>query len=365
MYTEEIVGIAKRENNTKRTYLVVNKLQGKHVPVKPKEALAMFRALAEQVKQEYGKERLLLIGFAETATAIGAAVAAELDCHYMQTTREPVADVEFIYFTESHSHATEQKLVKEDVQTILPQIDRIVFIEDEVTTGNTIAKIVQIIQTNYAPEMKFGVASILNGMNKEDYNRYQTQGITPLYLVKTNHSAYAQIAERYEGDGKYYTLAPKEDIAVTMLHAEGYLNARRLHKSEESKAAVEHLWQQVSESCPLQQQERLLVLGSEEFMYPALYVAAKAEGQGAEVRFHATTRSPIAVSSEADYPLHARYQLESLYDKERVTYIYELARYDKVWIITDAAEPEQQGLDSLVRAVREVGNTEITVIGWC
>ena len=36
MYTEQgVVRIARRENNNKRKYLVVNRLQGKHVPVKP------------------------------------------------------------------------------------------------------------------------------------------------------------------------------------------------------------------------------------------------------------------------------------------------------------------------------------------
>ena len=43
VYTEQnLVRIAKRENNPKRTYLVVNRLQGKHIPVKPHDALAML-----------------------------------------------------------------------------------------------------------------------------------------------------------------------------------------------------------------------------------------------------------------------------------------------------------------------------------
>lgn len=54
MYTEaELVRIAKRENNTRRKYLVVNRLQGKHIPVSPKEALQMFRSLAELIKEAY------------------------------------------------------------------------------------------------------------------------------------------------------------------------------------------------------------------------------------------------------------------------------------------------------------------------
>lgn len=102
MYTEQdLVRVARRENNRKRNYLVVNRLQGKHIPVKPGEALAMFRALADKLRGLYEKETLLVIGFAETATAIGAAVAAELGADYMQTTRELVPDAEYLYFRRS------------------------------------------------------------------------------------------------------------------------------------------------------------------------------------------------------------------------------------------------------------------------
>ena len=72
MYTEkQLVAVAKRENNTKRNYLVVNRLQGKHVPVSPGEAMQMFEELAAAARERYGAERTLVIGFAETATAIG------------------------------------------------------------------------------------------------------------------------------------------------------------------------------------------------------------------------------------------------------------------------------------------------------
>ena len=51
VYTEQnLVRIAKRENNPKRNYLVVNRLQGKHIPVAPREAFDMFRALADRVR---------------------------------------------------------------------------------------------------------------------------------------------------------------------------------------------------------------------------------------------------------------------------------------------------------------------------
>ena len=88
MYTAEIASLAKRENNTKRNYLVINKYQGKHIPVSPGKALDMFSALAELVRRRYPNERLLVVGFAETATAIGETLAAELDTYGIHTTRE-------------------------------------------------------------------------------------------------------------------------------------------------------------------------------------------------------------------------------------------------------------------------------------
>ena len=146
MYTEqELVRIARRENNNRRKYLVVNRLQGKHIPVKPCEALATIRALADTVRGVYGREKILVIGFAETATAIGAAVAVELGADYMQTTREELPGVGYLYFSEEHSHATEQKLVRDDLDGAADALDRILFVEDEVTTGKTILNIIGIV----------------------------------------------------------------------------------------------------------------------------------------------------------------------------------------------------------------------------
>ena len=89
-YTEaDVLLLAKRWQNSKRSYLLVNPLQAKHCPSDPGQALAMMRSLGRQVAEHYPQARLV-IGFAETATAIGATLASCLgpDCWYIQTTRE-------------------------------------------------------------------------------------------------------------------------------------------------------------------------------------------------------------------------------------------------------------------------------------
>lgn len=367
MYTKsQLASIAKRENNNKRSYLVVNPLQGKHIPVAPLEALKLFQELGTIVKHQYQGEKLLLIGFAETATAIGAALAIQLNSYYIQTTREEIAEAEYLYFSEAHSHATEQKLVKQDIDSVIGEIDRIVFVEDEVTTGNTILNIVRVMEKQYAKKLIFSVASLLNGMNQEAETAYAQKGIQVHFLVKTSHAAYDSIASQKREEGTYYESNNKKvQLPCGVLKADSYINARRLTRGSQYKEACSQLWNQITLEKSFDTKESILVLGTEEFMYPGLFVGAKLEALGKAVKFHASTRSPIAVSQETSYPLHERYELRSFYDSERVTYLYELSKYDAVLIITDAKVEQSDGIDSLVNALQQCQNTKIEIVRWC
>lgn len=366
MYTEQqLVGIAKRENNNLRKYLVLNKLQGKHVPVRPRDTLAMFDALAEEVRTYYQGEKLLLIGFAETATAIGARLAVQLGTWYMQTTREQVSDAEYLYFTESHSHATEQKLVRQDIEQLVHAVDRILFVEDEVTTGNTIQKIINIMRETYSPDLKFSVASLLNGMDAEALQRYEEQDILIHYLIKTNHEAYTEIAESYAGNGELLEMVGDCSMnAVIVEPISNYVNTRRCVKAGIYEEKCMALWKEMERRIEFRKAETVLVLGTEEFMYPAIFVAACMENKGMDVRCHATTRSPILTSKEEEYPLHTRYKLVSFYDAERTTFIYNLKQYDKVVILTDATEIQELGKRTLVQALQKNGCQDIVIVQW-
>lgn len=375
---KDLVRIAKRENNTKRSYLVVDPLQGKHVPVEPSKALNLFKSLAEKFQGKYEGERLLLIGFAETATAIGAQAAITLGTKYIQTTREVIPDARYLFFSEAHSHATEQKLVKDDIDRVINDIDRIVFIEDEVTTGNTIMNIIKIITKEYQKKIKFAVASLLNGMTEEYLKIYQDEKIELHYLVKTDHSGYGAVAEQYRCDGLYICAIPENhthesaDIDVQseknmlehIISIPGWMNARRFVDAKQYEAACRKLAETVIMETSVKQGERVLVIGTEEFMYPALLTGQEIEKMGCEVRSHSTTRSPIAVSTEEEYPLHCRYELRSLYDPDRKTFIYDLENYDRVIVMTDSALVSLKGLETLTYALR-MKNENITVIRWC
>lgn len=363
---QDLVAVARRERNGKRGYLVVNRLQGKHVPVRPEGALSLFGELGELLRKEYEGERLLLIGFAETATAIGAAVAAGLGALYMQTTREQIEGVDYFYFSELHSHATEQKLVREDLDRAVPLVDRIVFVEDEITTGNTIWNIIKLLEQAYPGRLAYSAASLLNGMDKEHLGEYEERGIRLHWLLKTCHEDYERRAREVRGDGDYHLCdvkRPAQGFMEYRIH--GYQNARRLTDGQGYRESCRRMAEEMRRIVPSGQGQRILVVGTEEFMYPALIAAEGLEREGGEVLCHSTTRSPIVVSREEDYPLGERYELKSLYDARRTTYLYEIGTYDEVAVVTDAASEEREGLYSLINALGSRGNKKIHVIRWC
>ena len=395
---DDLIRIAKRENNSRRSYLYVNPMQGKHMPVSPSLSLRLFAALAEKLEEAYPEEKILVIGFAETATAIGATLAcrAKNVLYYMNTTREEIAGADYLFFTESHSHAREQRLVTNGMEEILDQVDRIVFAEDEVTTGNTIEKIIRLLQEKYGEKtLKFGIMSILNSMSEERLEEMEAYGFFCGYLYHIPPQYRISEIEKYfdqESDGKAEPVEQTGGIRREQKLAEQTGDIRRKQKPEEEKAApirkirkgkywnsrlatpvteagekAEYFADAVLDALPeLEKVQSLLILGTEEFMFPGLLVGQKAEAlwPDKKIRFHATTRSPIEVFPEADYPLHSRAELESLYEEGRKTFIYNLEQYDQVLIITDAEQIWENGLKSLTRALRQCGNEQITLIEW-
>lgn len=389
---ERFVSIAKRENNAKRGFLIVNPLQGKHVPVSPATALSVFDELAEKIKEKYKNENLLFIGFAETATAIGAEVAISSGFPYIQTTRENIQDAEYIFFSEEHSHATEQKLVKNDFDKVIFSTDRIIFVEDEVSTGKTIRNIIRKLTQLYEKKISFSVMSVLNGMTEDDNAQYSDLNLNVdfIFLEKIDRTNFEKIASGFDsvlkrGEENQIDVSPVDfsKIGCKFFSVGGYMNARRLVDSSEYKNACERFAKEILEKIGSPSGKKILVLGTEEFMYPTILTGKKIEQNGNFVRTHSTTRSPISVfdsdsaSGCKKYPLYSRFTLASLYDEERTTYIYNLDYYDKILIITDSSagystdsstdssikEKNKKGLLSLINAVRKFSG-DISVIRW-
>lgn len=347
----KFIKVCKRVNNKKRKFLVLNKAQCKHVPSSPTQALEMFMDLAATLDKYKYNPTVLVVGFAETATAIGATVASWLQCDYIHTTREDIGD-DYLEFSESHSHATEQKLKR----VSLDRYHRIIFVEDEVTTGATILKLIDELK-KIKPTLSYTVASIINSMSEYNLEMYKRLKIEVKYLIQVDNSGFDTIADNITADG---------DTVDAMWD---YANSISFHPLADARTGVdmEQYERDIQGMCSdvyVDKPCTILVLGTEELMYPAIRLGARLEQAGNVVKCHSTTRSPICtVSKETDpqYPLYSAHRLMSVYDSSRETFLYNMGVYDKVFIVTDAL-PSSIGLSQLIRTLRGIGNKDITQI---
>lgn len=113
----EIFQVAERINS-KRAFVFVSNVLGRHIPVSPKMHNDAARSLARKASEHIEQGPVLVMGYAETAVGFGAAVARSLrmetkveNLFYLPTTRHPVKEHDWLVFEEGHSHATDQRVM--------------------------------------------------------------------------------------------------------------------------------------------------------------------------------------------------------------------------------------------------------------
>lgn len=352
-YTKETtLRVAKRYRNAKRAYLLVNPLQAKHMPVSPTEALTMMRTLGAGLRQEFPGARLVL-GFAETATALGAAVASRLgpDCAFLTTTREAGEGPGWVRFLEEHSHAAEQKLWGGDLDALLQETDTVLFVDDEISTGKTLRNMVAQLTRRWPAlgEKTLVAASLLNRVTPEQEKALVDAGITCRCLVRLPQEDHtAQVADWTVTEAP--PAVPQNlSFRQETLPGEGLLDPRKTLRI----GAYDRSCQAVAEAMlsralgPVETLGKTLVLGTEECMYPALRLGERLERLGAEVCCHATTRSPIGLCDAPGYPIRSGWKLPSFYEEERTTYVYNLREYDTVIVLSDTKKTDLRAIQAL------------------
>lgn len=352
-YTKETtLRVAKRYRNAKRAYLLVNPLQAKHMPVSPTEALTMMRTLGEGLRQEFPGARLVL-GFAETATALGAAVASRLgpDCAFLTTTREAGEGPGWVRFLEEHSHAAEQKLWGGDLDALLQETDTVLFVDDEISTGKTLRNMVAQLTRRWPAlgEKTLVAASLLNRVTPEQEEALADAGITCRCLVRLPQEDHtAQVADWTVTEAP--PAVPQNlSFRQETLPSEGLLDPRKTLRI----GAYDRSCQAVAEAMlshtlgPVETLGKTLVLGTEECMYPVLRLGERLERLGAEVCCHATTRSPIGLCDAPGYPIRSGWKLPSFYEEERTTYVYNLKEYDTVIVLSDTKKTDLRAIQAL------------------
>ena len=338
-----VVFLALRRNQ-RRAHLVVSGKLGKHIPVAATEVLRTAEELGALVAAVLTTPPVV-VGFAETATALGHGVARALCSYgvpagYVHTTRRsPASGLEVLQFDEEHSHAVEQLLAIADPTLLCSPETPVVLVDDELSTGQTAVNAVRVLQARW-PRRDYVLASLLDvrsteqrrwtarqvldlGADLVDVSLFQGAAHVPDDLVaRTAGLVSAHPAPRAASAGhtavvREWALTLPAPTPLTGAHGWSAPAEAGLHAAVELAADT----LRALLSSPLRQ-GTLLCLGDEEFMYAAQLMAARL---GDDVRTSSTTRSPVLVVDEPGYPVRTALRFPACDDAHRVAFAYNVA----------------------------------------
>lgn len=295
-YLHELCDFASRQN-PKRGFLFVSKVLGKHIPAKPSEMRGTYEALAHRLIPALSSAaKVMFLGFAETATGLGAGVfdstVRKLSSHvramYQQTTRyhfdAPVA----MHFQEEHSHATGHLVYEPKIEPdTFFEADTLVLVDDELSTGKTAANFLkEFLVVNPRVERVY-IVSLLNWMNAAQMAdvRAALPGVTVNFVALL----FGQFAFTRNPNASKEILPPAEGSGARM-------DARvpiSFGRFGENRQSVNFDFAGALRLLDLNPAMPVRVVGDGEYLYAPFRFAECLEQRGFEVTFQSTTRSPI------------------------------------------------------------------------
>ncbi|GGP56206.1 phosphoribosyltransferase [Streptomyces abikoensis] len=349
----ELLGLALRRN-PKRAHLLVSNVLGKHVPASPAAVYEAGAGLGRRVRALLGDAdaaRAVVLGYAETATGLGHAVADGLGlAPYLHSTRRAVPGVASVGgFEEEHSHATSHLLLPED-PAFFTGDGPLVLVDDEFSTGRTVLNTIAALHARF-PRERYVVVALVD--MRSDADRARLDEFAERLGARVELVALAQgtvslpegVLERgqelvaaAEGDAPIPPLpetgapprTPAVPTRVDLRWPAGLPDGGRHGFTPAHRARLEAALpgmaarivdavvgsrsagaERVGTTAPAadngaQPPRRVLVLGTEELMYAPLRLAQALEPAFEEVRFSTTTRSPVLPVDDPGYAIRSR-----------------------------------------------------------
>ncbi|TRW96406.1 phosphoribosyltransferase domain-containing protein [Candidatus Methylobacter oryzae] len=293
---KRLLGFAARVSS-KRKFLLVSKILGKHYPVSPKLMSWSYRALARMALKRGVGAGSVWIGMAETATGLGYGVF-EAACRegaeqalFIQTTRYHLDRIERLEFEEAHSHATDFFLYYPEQlkhRELFLTAETLVLIDDEISTGKTFLRLIKAYQRVNPNLRKVFIVSLVNFAHPDDRAALENQaGVAVewvcfrqglLHFEDKQNAAIDTITVNVSGNGA---------CKKALLAWPGRLGL-------DAPIGLENdVVEQLCNSGLKRDQRPLLVLGTGECNAPAYLLGRELERQGFKVKVQSTTRSPI------------------------------------------------------------------------
>lgn len=284
---DDLFEIAERRN-PKRAFLFVSKVLGRHIPVAPEKMRAVYRQLAEQFPP-LSDGPVLFIGMAETAVGLGAGVFDEVrqrvsEPVYLTSTRHPQQADLLCEFKENHSHATDHLIYLPDDAQLRQRVlnaRTLVMIDDEATTGNTFINLLEALRNDGGlTQIEQVIAVTLTDWSGDALPARCPVPVRTVSLV--------------QGDWHWQQ---DPDAALPPMPAVALNDAATVPitgKQSWGRLGMETPAGDLGRAIQAQPGEKILVLGSSEFVWEPFLLAERLAAQGAEVKYSSTTRSPIA-----------------------------------------------------------------------
>ncbi|MFJ8748907.1 phosphoribosyltransferase [Streptomyces sp. NPDC102441] len=361
----ELLGLALRRN-PKRAHLLVSNVLGKHVPQRPSVVHGAGFELGERVRNLLGEaeaRRAVVLGYAETATGLGHAVADGLGvAPYLHSTRRPVAGVAPAGgFEEAHSHATSHLLLPEDPDLLNATAEGspLVLVDDEFSTGNTVLNTIRALHARY-PRDRYVIVALVDMRSEADQGRLAefAEEIGARVDLVARARGTVRLPEGVLEKGRSLVAAHEADHATDEPPAPRSVPARvaldwpagvpdggrhgftPVHRAA-LEAALPGMAARVADA--LGDARRVLVLGFEELMYAPLRIGTALEdATTAEVRYSTTTRSPVLAVDDPGYAIRSRLVFPAHDDPadgpgDRYAYNVAGAGFDAVVAVVDSA----------------------------
>ena len=329
---QEIASVADRINPLRR-HLILSKVTGKHIVASP-TAMALWghrlsSLIAPYLSTEITSRGYIgVIGFAETATGLAAQIAESLHAELLvQTTRDSRGLRNPLLFSEAHSHCPDLLISREAISR-LAQAHHIVIVDDELTTGNTLLNLTDILRSHGLRQPitaaclvdarpanlreRFTGAELAKG-------RWPTNVVSLCRVVITDEghrpTAPSNFALGSKADGLGHRSTNPNVLGVLTAevpipdtrYGAGLTRRSGFQELEcfGERLRKDHAW------------EKPLIVGLEEEVFPA-FILGRALGGDVQC----TTRSPISSQNAGGYPIRSAAACSSVIDADGQAFLY-------------------------------------------
>ncbi|GEO82858.1 phosphoribosyltransferase family protein [Pararhodospirillum oryzae] len=341
---DALMGFASRRN-PRRPFLFVSKVLGRHLPSSPAVMQETHRRLATALGDTLPGP-VMMLGMAETAVGLGQGVfeawqaaSGRDDALYLASTRYHLSRPLLLTFQESHSHATDHRVYRPDQASggdLLAHARTLVLIDDEVSTGATFAALIAASRQVLPALDQVVMVTLTDWMGEERRAAFAAHAGVPVRFVSLLEGGF-----RFTPTGEAPPVLPNVVGSGTLkdhlLPPWGARLGERGPRALPPSAA----------GARVRPGERVLVLGTGEFVHPPFQLARALAAQGGDVVMQATTRSPILPG----HAIGAALEFPDAYQDGIPNYLYGVSpdQYDRILVCyeTPPATAQQSLIDAL------------------